>query len=248
MNNWKRRLMVAAAGAVLAGCAAQPKPMTSDDPLEGFNRAMFKVNDTADRFVIKPVATAYDAAVPSPVQSGVRNFFNNITYPTVIINNALQGKFRDAGSGVVRFLFNTTFGVAGIFDVATHAGLPEHDEDFGQTLAVWGVGSGPYLVLPLFGPGSFRSAAARPVDSLTNPVSYYVRNNNNAFPVVLDLVQFRADLLDQEDVIEDAYDKYLFFRDAYVQRRNYLIFDENPPIADPDEFEDDLDYDIEVDL
>lgn len=244
-----RRLSVSVLLAcVLVGCAAQPKPVTSDDPLEGFNRAMFAVNDTADRWVVKPVAKAYDATVPAPVQTGVRNFFDNITYPTVIVNNFLQGKFKDAGSGVLRFLFNTTFGVVGIFDPATAAGLPKHDEDFGQTLAVWGVGSGPYLMLPVFGPGSVRSAFSRPVDSATSPLTYYVRNNNNAFPIVIDLVQLRADLLEQEDVLEDAYDKYLFFRDAYIQRRNYLIFDGDPPLADPDDFDEDLDYDIEVDL
>ncbi|HSJ48560.1 MAG TPA: VacJ family lipoprotein, partial [Gammaproteobacteria bacterium] len=155
------------------GCAQRPPHQEIADPLEPINRAIYQFNDKVDEFVLKPVAEGYQRVTPKPVQKGVHNFFQNLEEPIVIVNGALQGKPRQAASDSARFFFNTTFGVVGLFDVATSMGHPKHREDFGQTLGVWGFGEGWYLVLPLMGPSTVRDTSGRLVDSQMDLVTQH---------------------------------------------------------------------------
>lgn len=208
------------------------------DPLEDINRVFYELNfNLLDPVIIKPIAIIYDQSTPKPVRRVLRNFFSNLDEVPSLVNNALQGKFGQAGNNAGRFLMNTTIGLGGFFDVAKKAGLqPGEDEDFGQTLAVWGVPAGPYLMLPFFGPSTLRDAPSNFVDSLFDPFSY-----NNRLPVRvaikgIDLIALRADLLGIDDVISG--DEYLFIRDVYLQNREYVISDG----AIEDDFDDLDDY------
>ena len=196
------RLSVALLVAVLAGCATQRAP-SPRDPIEPVNRQIFEVNEALDRGVFKPVAEAYSAVLPDPVRTGIRNFFSNLWEPWTAVNQALQGKFVMAGSDVLRFLTNSTIGVVGIFDVASDFELPKHSEDFGQTLAVWGVGFGPYIVLPILGPSSVRDGLGYVVDTFGylpwQVPSWAEFNHVDAWRwslVALDFINVRASLLD----------------------------------------------------
>ncbi|MQR00446.1 VacJ family lipoprotein [Glaciimonas sp. GS1] len=217
------RLSLAALFAVLGGCATVTNP-SPQDPLEGFNRTMFTVNDKFDQIALKPIATAYRKFLPSFVQTGVHNFFSNIGDVWDSANGYMQGNGTDGTTSLVRFTMNSTLGLGGLIDFASQAGLQKKDKDFGQTLGIWGVGSGPYLVLPLFGPSNIRDAAALPVDIYADPWSYKypVRWRNTG--TVVRLVDKRANLLDATDLIDQiALDKYQFVRDAYIQRRQSQI-------------------------
>ncbi len=193
------------------------------DPFESFNRRMFAFNDAADRWVLKPVARGYRWVTPQFLEDGIGNIFSNVSEVSNIFNNLLQGKVRDSGRDTSRLLINSTVGLLGFFDVASRWGLPPSNEDFGQTLGAWGVSSGPYLVLPLLGPRTLRDGLAMPVDGLTDPVVYIddvsVRNSL----IVLRVVDGRARLLSAEDMIRG--DRYSFMRDAYLQRREFLVND-----------------------
>lgn len=195
------------------------------DPWEPVNRAVFRFNDTVDRFTLKPVARAYDAVVPEPVNAGVSNFFANLEEPKNLVNDVLQGKFHDAGVDTARFLFNSTLGLGGIFDVATRMGLRRNDEDLGQTLGSYGVPSGPYVVLPLLGPSTLRDGMVRIPESVagyTYPDQVdHVPTRNSAFAT--DMIDTRAGLLGQERLIRG--DRYLFIRNAYLQNREYKVND-----------------------
>lgn len=194
------------------------------DPWENFNRAVFRFNDSADRWVLKPLATSYRQVTPLFVQAGVNNFFGNLKEVPNSINSVLQWKWDQAGNDASRFLINSTVGVVGLFDVAEHIGLDKNDgEDFGQTLAVWGMPSGPYLMLPLLGPSTLRDAPGRVVDYYTDPLSYAdpVSVRNSLY--FTNQVQTRAGLLRTESLLQG--DRYLLIRDAYLQRREYLIMD-----------------------
>ncbi|HSD42000.1 MAG TPA: MlaA family lipoprotein [Burkholderiales bacterium] len=229
-----------AAAAILAGCATQRAP-SPRDPLEPMNRAVFEFNDAADRAVFKPVAQGYRAVLPDVVRAGVRNFFSNLRDPWIAVNQLLQGKIELALSDSWRFIVNTTFGIGGVFDVAADMRLPKHNEDFGQTLAVWGLGDGPYLVIPIWGPSTARDGVGLVADAyaylpwwipdwldLEHRVAW--QNSLSA----LDFVNIRANLLDATNILEEAaLDRYAFVRDAYFQRRRNLIYDGNPP-PEPD--------------
>jgi phospholipid-binding lipoprotein MlaA len=209
--------------AVLQGCATGPGANPAD-PLEPFNRAMFSFNEGVDRAVLKPVATVYRDVTPQPVRTGVTSFFGNISDVVAIVNNLLQGKGEAAADSLFRVTTNTLWGLGGIFDVASEMKIPKHSEDFGQTLGVWGVGSGPYLVLPLLGPSSVRDTAGLVVDSqldlVTQADNVRVRNSLTTLRVV----NVRANLLGAGDVLDQAaLDKYSFTREIYQQRRNSLI-------------------------
>jgi phospholipid-binding lipoprotein MlaA len=213
---------------VLAGCA------TSDgdprDPFEGFNRGVYKFNETVDEAIAKPVATAYRNLVHEEIRSRVRNFFSNIADLFIGVNNVLQGKFQDGVEDWARFAFNSTIGLFGIHDVASDMGIEKHNEDFGQTLGRWGVPDGPYLVLPILGSSTLRDSAGTAGDLYTDPVGDFrpIRLRNSA--IALRLVNVRADLLDASRILEEAaLDKYVFQRDAYLQRRRSLIYDGQPP-------------------
>jgi phospholipid-binding lipoprotein MlaA len=195
------------------------------DPWESWNRGMYNVNDKLDRAIAKPVARAYQHVTPKPIQIGVSNFFDNLRTPTVMINDALQGKFLAAGNDLGRFLFNSTVGLAGILDPATSAGMAHNNEDFGQTLGKWGVHPGPYFVLPVLGPSDVRDAPSRLVDAYTNPLAYVHEPYVTWSLYVLSLIDARTSLLSLDETLKNAYDPYAFVRDAYLQRRAYLVSD-----------------------
>ena len=208
-------------GQVLADSSASEE---TQDPWEGFNRKVFVFNDTLDTYALKPVAKGYRAITPDPVEDGVSRMFSNVGEIVNVVNDLLQGKFRQAGNDTGRFLVNTTIGLVGFFDVADDLGMPKNEgEDFGQTLGVWGVGEGPYLVLPLLGPSTLRDGPAKFVDFLVDPISEidHVPTRNQILGV--DVVSGRADLLKAEELISG--DKYSFIRDVYLQRREYLLND-----------------------
>ncbi len=239
--------------ALLAGCATtgpvnqpdRPAPAAeadSNDPFEPFNRAMYTFNDKFDRYLLKPVARGYRAVMPRPVRRGVSNFFYNLREPMYLVNNALQGKFGNAAASLGRFLTNTTFGVFGLFDVATHWGLERRDEDFGQTLAVWGFKEGPYLVLPFFGPSNVRDGVGLYGDVQLYPPAHVHDDGARWTLYATEAVDTRARLLEAGDILEQAagQDPYVFVREAYRQRRRSLIRDggaAEPAPLDPEIFE-----------
>jgi phospholipid-binding lipoprotein MlaA len=223
-----------------SACVTLPpnSPRAPQDPWESWNRGVYRVNDKLDRAVAKPVAKTYVRVVPQTLRTGVSNFLDNLATPTVMLNDALQGKFKAAGNDLGRFLMNSTFGLGGIFDPATLAGLAHNNEDFGQTLGVWGVHPGPFVELPLLGPSDLRDAPARLVDAYTNPHAYI---DNRAIKWGLYgvyLVDARANLLSLDETLKNVYDPYAFVRDAYLQRRAYLVSDgkvsEEEPLVDPE--------------
>lgn len=211
-----------------AGCASSTGG--NKDPLEGFNRVMFAFNDGVDQVVLKPVATGYDAVLPTPVRTGVTNFFGNIADVFIGINNLLQGKVSDGAGDLGRVAVNSTLGLLGVFDVASNMGIEKHEEDFGQTFGRWGADSGAFVVVPFFGPRTVRDTAGLVLDVAADPVSYvdHVPTRNTMAGVRL--VNDRANLLPADKVIaEAALDKYSYIRDAYLQRRRSLIYDGNAP-------------------
>ncbi|MDH5650026.1 MAG: VacJ family lipoprotein [Gammaproteobacteria bacterium] len=204
------------------------------DPLEKFNRAMYKFNDFVDENALKPVAKGYKAVTPNVVRKGVGNFFSNLMEPIVIINDLLQFKFEQMASDTARFLFNTTVGIGGLIDVATPMDLRKHDEDFGQTFGKWGVGPGPYLVLPFLGPRNLRDAVGWGADQKVNPINYIEPPRAKWTAWSLYVVDTRTQLLGTKDILEQAAgeDPYIFVREAYRQKRQSLVYDGNPPIDD----------------
>jgi phospholipid-binding lipoprotein MlaA len=217
-----------AALALLPACAALP-PDTERDPrdrFERFNRSVYNFNDALDRAVARPVAKAYVKVTPTPVRTGIGNFFQNLGYTRVILNDLLQGKgvqfFQDIG----RLLVNTTIGIGGLFDPAGQLGLPANDEDFGQTLGTWGVAPGPYLVLPLLGPSTVRDGIGRVADRYSEPETYLIDDwKVQAGIVVASLVDTRASLLSTDELLTSSFDPYAFMRNAYLQRREFQVTD-----------------------
>ncbi|OLL29559.1 ABC transporter [Burkholderia sp. SRS-W-2-2016] len=238
---------VAVAAALLAGCSTVPTP-TKGDPFEGLNRTIFTVNDKIDQYALKPVAKGYVWATPQPVRDSVTNFFSNIGDVYIAANNLLQLRIADGVSDVMRIVINTVFGVGGLFDVATLAKLPKHENDLGLTLGHYGVPAGPYLVLPLFGPSTVRDAVGSLGNYYVNPISYIDPPGLSWALYGLNVVNTRANLLGASDVLEGAaLDKYSFVRNAYLQRRQYLLsnnrrtpqelpsYDEEAPLPKYDE-------------
>jgi phospholipid-binding lipoprotein MlaA len=224
----------------LSACASTETILRTDaDPLRGYNRAMFTFNDKVDQFVLKPVARGYKAITPDPVDTSVTNFFSNIGDVIVLFNDVLQGKLGQAANDSSRIVFNTTFGVLGLFDVAgTYMELPKNNEDFGQTLGYWGVGEGYYLVLPFLGPSTTRDVWGLLVDNYVDPLERLSTSPERLGTRALYVVDLRADLLRVERAFGDAQiDPYSFQRSAYLQRRRNLVYDGNPPQA-PVDFED----------
>ncbi|MDR2209146.1 MAG: VacJ family lipoprotein [Azoarcus sp.] len=228
---------------LVAGCASAPP----DDPLEPFNRSMFSFNEKLDDVVTKPAAKAYVAVTPAPVRTWVSNFFSNLQDPWISFNNLLQGKPTDALNDLMRFVFNSTLGIGGLLDIASEAGLPKHDEDFGQTLGVWGVKEGSFIVLPLLGPRTVRDTVAMPLDSAAeSPWSLpygdpMVRDSATRYGISgLKLLNSRARVLGLERTLDEGtLDKYRYARDFYLQQRRFKVYDGNPPLEyddfDPDE-------------
>lgn len=221
----------------LTGCATNQQNPDVNDPFEGYNRAMYSFNKTVDKAVLKPVAKGYDTVMPAPLSQGVSNFFSNLNDITVIINDLLQFKFKQAGDDTGRFVLNTLLGVGGIFDVASLSGLEKNDEDFGQTLGAWGVEPGAYVVLPFFGPRTVRDSFGLVGDYFTDPVTYVDDTGTRNALRGVRIVDTRAQLLKAENVLDEAaMDEYSYVRNAYLQKREFLVFDGNPPEDDFDVF------------
>ena len=219
---------------LLCGAAGCATTAGSDprDPLEGFNRAMYTFNDGFDSAIGKPIATAYRDVLPAPVRGWVRNFFANLNDVWTGFNNLIQGKPADAITDWARFAFNSTLGILGINDVATSMGIEKHDEDFGQTLGRWGMDEGAYLVWPFWGPSSMRDSAGLLADFYVDPVIRHRPKGVRDVAWATRAISKRADLLDASRVLEEAaLDKYVFLRDAYLQRRRSQVYDGNPPRA-----------------
>jgi phospholipid-binding lipoprotein MlaA len=226
-----------------AGCATVDGPKDPRDPLESYNRAMYSFNDTFDRAIFKPVAEGYDKVMPKPVNTGISNFFSNLDDVLVLFNDLLQFKLKQGASDFSRLTWNSTVGLFGIIDVASHMDLPKHNEDFGQTLGYWGVGSGPYIVLPFLGPSTLRDGTGLVADWQVDPLAR-VENDQTRWGLIgLKAVDTRAGLLRATSIIETAsLDPYAFMRDAYLQRRENLVYDGNPPVKNEfDPFSDEFD-------
>ena len=221
---------------LLGGCASAPPEYVTQtqDPWEKFNRAIYGFNDKVDKAIARPVAATYTRAVPAPARNGLHNFISNLGEPSTIVNDALQGKLKQTLQDTGRFLINTTVGLLGWFDVAQHVGLPKHDEDLGETLAHWGVPSGPYLVIPIIGPSTVRDAGGRVGDIYTDPPRNNIPPRYRNAELVLDGIDTRAGLMGLNSAIDSAYDPYTFMRDAYLQNRRFNIYDGNPPTEQPD--------------
>ncbi|HSV57511.1 MAG TPA: VacJ family lipoprotein [Variovorax sp.] len=232
-HSMKRRARRAAAIAIAAAClagGASAQEANPADPLEGFNRGVTRFNDVVDEAVMRPIAVAYEKVVPQLLRTGVNNFFNNLTDVWSFANSVMQLRGQQSAQTFMRVNVNTFFGVGGFLDVASEAGIERHREDFGQTLGRWGVGPGPYLVLPILGPSTVRDTAALPVDYvgglISNVDNIPLRNSMYA----LRLVDARADLLKVDRLLRDAaLDKYSLTRDVFLQRRRNDVYDGNPP-------------------
>ena len=229
---------------LLCSACATVKTPNPDDPFERYNRAMFAFNDTLDKYALKPVAKGYKAVTPDMVDKGVTNFFSNIDDVIVLVNDIFQLKIKQAASDTTRIVFNTIIGLGGLIDVSTEFGLPKHNEDFGQTLGYWGVSSGPYFVLPFFGPSDIRDAGGFTVDTVEfDPLAKIPKKSERYTAISLKYIDIRADLLKATDIIDaTAIDRYAYIRDAYMARRKNLVYDGNPPIdkSEEDIFGDDL--------
>lgn len=231
-NQWvagrrQNLLVLLLATGLLAGCATSGNPR---DPIEGFNRAMFDINDGIDKAIVRPIAQGYETVLPTPVRKGVTNFFSNIGDLFIALNNLLQGKVPEALSDVSRLAVNTTFGLLGVIDVASDLGLEKHEEDFGQTFGRWGAEDGPYLVLPLFGPSTLRDTVGLAVDTQADPVVWINDVPTRNTLLATRAIDNRAGLLSADKIVEEAaLDRYSYIRDAYLQRRRSLIHDGNPP-------------------
>ncbi len=229
LQSWLLRLLALALGLLLTGCATGPQANPAD-PLEPWNRGVYKFNDALDRNVLKPVATVYQESTPELLRKGIGNFFANLEDAWTTVNSALQLKGKAAGESFTRFWVNTFFGLAGVLDVASEMQIPRYNEDFGQTLGHWGVGAGPYVMLPVLGPSTLRDTAALPADWRGDAVTHIedvpVRNTL----IGVRAVHQRARLLKQEGLLEGAaLDKYTLLRDVYLQHRRNLVYDGDPP-------------------
>jgi len=242
-------------------CTTTPTKDTKDkdarDPIEGWNRGVQHFNDKLDDYVMKPVATGYQKVTPTPVNQGITNFYSNINDITVFGNDLLQFKLLQGGKDLGRFFVNTTVGLGGFVDVASKMNLPKHNEDFDQTLALWGLPSGPYGVIPLFGPSTPRGIFGLAGDTASNPITwinpmagYALGSSWHSLDWVilgsgmLRITDQRADLLSASKIMDEAsVDRYEFMRNAYFQQRNYVIHDGNPPLDE--ELERQMDMDLE---
>ena len=227
-----------------SGCASSPaaggddgdNPVRAEyDPLEPLNRSLYAINDAVDRYTLKPIARGYKAVVPAFARRGVTNFSQNLTTPRSAINNFLQGKPGPGFTDLGRFLLNSTFGLAGLVDIASEEGIPVYDEDFGQTLAVWGLPEGPYLFIPILGPNTLLDAVSIPIDILSDPLYHYDDSSVRDKLYVLRAIDLRMRLLTAEGLLEDSKDPYLTLRESYLQNRRFQVYDGNPPGSDEEE-------------
>ena len=238
------RWMLVVLVAFLSGCAGAPAgdddeaPVRAEyDPLEPLNRSLYNINDAVDRVTLKPIARGYKAVVPEFARRGVTNFSRNLFTPRSALNNFLQGKPGPGFSELGRFIINTTLGVGGLIDFATAQGMPEYDEDFGQTFAVWGIPEGPYLFIPILGPNTLLDAVSTPLNIIADPLYHYDNSSVRDKVYALRTIDLRMRLLTAETLLEDSKDPYLTLRESYLQNRRFQVHDGNPPSS---EEEDDL--------
>ena len=226
---YARFTCAAGALALMSGCATGPGANPAD-PFEPFNRGVFRFNDSVDEAILRPVATAYRNSLPLPVRTGVNNFFGNLGDVWNFANSVMQLRLRASAENFMRFNVNTVFGLGGLLDIATEAGIERHNEDFGQTLGRWGVPSGPYLVLPLLGPSTIRDAVVLPIDRFGDVLLHLDGGVTRSSLVVLRVIDARSNFLRASQLLDDAaLDKYSFTRDAHLQRRLNDVYDGNPP-------------------
>jgi len=237
-----KRLLLALT-LLMSGCASIPQDELSDpvlDPWENFNRGMFEFNYKLDKAVLRPIAKGYSKVTPGPLQNGIENFLTNLSYPKTILNLLLQGKPKQSAIGLGRFLINSTIGLAGFADVASKADIPRHNEDFGQTLAKWGWTESRYLMLPLMGPTTVRDGAGTRFlfgpDGYFDPINYLAREEDQYLPVIFKVLSTRARLLPQDSTLDQAFDPYILLRDAWMQQRDFKIYDGEPPLPDYEDF------------
>jgi len=223
INNMKKGLVIGVTTVCLSFAVSTQAGDNPDDPWEGFNRKTHSFNKFADTYFLKPVAKGYDWITPAPVDDGISNVFDNLGETKNFINDVLQLKLADAGTDVLRFVINSTVGVLGIFDVASGMGLDRNEEDFGQTLAAWGVESGPYIVLPFLGPSTARDGVGLVPDHFSVPQAYIDHDETRMAVYATDTIDRRSDLLSAEELIQG--DEYSFIRDVYLQRREFLVND-----------------------
>ena len=243
------RVTFCAAALLLAGCATQHPPAAPEDrspadPWEPLNRRIHAFNNNVDRISFKPLARGYEALFPDPMRRGINNFSRNLLGPLFIINNFLQGKVQRGFSETGRFLANSTWGILGFVDVGKDLGLQTYREDFGQTLATWGVPDGPFVVVPILGPRTLRDATMIPLNFAADP-TFWIQDDVTRWSLYLvRAVDVRAQLFAAEALMEDSYDRYLTVRESYLQNRRFLIFDGNPPEDEDfyDDFEDPEDF------
>jgi phospholipid-binding lipoprotein MlaA len=218
----------------LAGCASRESldRMAERDPLEKANRVVYAVNDFGDHYLVRPLAKGYEKITPRILRVGATHFFDNLGYPVVVINDFLQGKFRQGGTDLGRLVMNTSIGLLGVFDPATDVGLVQHDEDLGQTLAVWGMPNGPYLMVPFLGPRTFTHLVGSLGDNIYSPMFRYPDASLRSKLYIYQGLHRRSTLLAVDEEVRKAFDPYVFVRDAYLQNRSYLIHDGNVPDQD----------------
>lgn len=233
-------LLLAIAGSMTACASTEVASPSEADPWEPLNRGVYKFNDAIDRAVMRPIAIGYRAVMPKFAEQGVTNFSRNLRTPSSALNNFLQGKPRRGVSDIARFLFNSTLGVAGLFDIASSGGLENYEEDFGQTLAVWGVPNGPFVYVPLLGPFTLRDAVAIPVNVYTDLLIHYDNSSVRDRLYALRVIDLRSRLFVVDRLLEDSKDPYITIRESYLQNREFQVYDGNPPEDDDfyDEFDD----------
>jgi len=244
---WLKKTGLIAIAVVLSACAttAAPPPEQRDprDPWEPFNRQVHSFNMSADRAVLRPVARGYQNVTPSPVRTGIRNFFTNLRSPVIIINLLLQGRPSESLEHFERFFVNSVYGIGGLFDLASRGDMPTHQADLGMTFAKWGWEESRFLMLPFLGPSTARDGLGFWGDSFVNPVFNAVRNEGSWGVLALDVIQIRAGLLPLDAQLEAAFDDYSFLRDGFLQRRNFLLLGDDAELPDYDAFLDDEDWD-----
>jgi phospholipid-binding lipoprotein MlaA len=228
----------------LAGCAStppgdegEPPARAEHDPFEPLNRSLYAINDAIDRVTLRPIARGYKAVIPEFARRGVTNFSRNLFTPRSAVNNFLQGKPGPGFSELGRFIINSTLGIGGLIDVATAQGMPVYDEDFGQTLAVWGLPEGPYLFIPILGPNTMLDALSIPIDIASDPLYHYDNSSARDKIYAVRLIDLRMRLLTADTLLEGSKDPYLTLRESYLQNRRFQVYDGNPPST---EEEDDL--------
>jgi phospholipid-binding lipoprotein MlaA len=223
------------------GCASTPADeVVEHDPWEPMNRGLYGFNQGVDKISFKPLAKGYVKIIPSPVRRSITNFSRNLSTPGSAINNFLQGKPAHGLQELSRFFVNSTIGIGGLFDIASRSGVEAHPEDFGQTAAVWGIPSGPFVMLPLFGPQTLRDAVTLPLNIAADPLRYYDDDTVRISLWLLRLVDLRARLLPLEGIVQDSADPYITMRESYLQNRAFEIYDGDPPVEEDEDFYDDF--------